>query len=83
MEFLTTFRSRNDAIGWASYLKRNNVVALTVNKPSGLSGSCGLAVKSIVDADRLVNLKNSYRGRVGVTYQIVRENGKPKFTQFI
>lgn len=83
MEFLTTFRSRNDAIGWSKYLKMSGVVAKTVNKPSGLSGSCGLAVKSTVEQDRFTYLRSQYQGRVGTTYIILREGGRTKFSQFI
>ncbi|MDD7351473.1 MAG: DUF3343 domain-containing protein [Clostridia bacterium] len=82
MEFLTTFRSRNDAIGWAKYLKSNGVAAKTVNKPSGLSGSCGLAVKSAVEQDRFTYLRSQYQGRVGTTYIILRDKGITKFSQF-
>ena len=83
MEFLTTFRSRNDAIGWAKYLTMSGVVATTVNKPAGLSGSCGLAVKSVAEQDGFIYLKDEYKGRVGTTYIILRDKGKTKFSQFI
>ncbi len=72
MQFVISFRSRSDAIAFGRYLSSNAVTNQLINKPRTVSGSCGLAVLANIDQNKLLGLVNSYRGRVGNIYQLLR-----------
>lgn len=72
MQFVISFRSRNDAMAFARFLSSKAIKNQLINKPRSVSGSCGLAVLANVDKNRLMEVVGTYKGRLGNIYELQR-----------